>query len=174
MHSKDIKILFYFIFDSILQSFKVLRGISKNLRNASTNNHHLESLSILRSFLLLIPSTIIILFFFALTFPIFLTLLFAIPGLILLLRWITILVTDNSNTGDMKVPTFYSTRQDGSDLAFVFYMSVVGVVFRGIHCAGWFFTFPSSDEAKLCQIGGSVPRFLLVLPFYHLRSFPSY
>ena len=139
-----------------MQSFKVLRGISKNLRNASTNNHHLESLSILRSFLLLIPSTIIILFFFALTFPIFLTLLFAIPGLILLLRWITILVTDNSNTGDMKVPTFYSLRQTGEEMAYVFFMSVVGVVFGAIHCAGWYFNFPSSYEAMLWRVCSAV------------------
>ena len=115
-----------------------------------------QPLSILSKVLLLILSTIIIPFLFALTFPILLTLLFAIPGLILFLRWFTMLVTDNFNTGDMKVPTFYSVRDDGGKKAYVFTMSVVGVVFGGIHCAGWFFNFPSSDEAMLWRVSSAV------------------
>ena len=61
-------------------------------------------------------------------------------------------MTDNFKRGDMKVPTFYSTSQGTSGDEFVFFMSVVGVVFGGIHCAGWFFTFPSSDEATLWRV----------------------
>ena len=30
-------------------------------------------------------------------------------------------------------------------------MPVVGGVFGGMHCIGWFFDFPSSAEAMLCQ-----------------------
>ena len=102
--------------------------------------------------MILIPSMIIILFLFALTFSIVLTLIFVIPGLFLAFRWVSIAWADDFNTGDMKVPTFYSTRQDGSEHAFIFFMSVVGVVFGGIHCAGWSFNFPSSDEAMLWRV----------------------
>ena len=35
-------------------------------------------------------------------------------------------------------------------------MSVVGVVFGGIHCVGWFFDFPSSDEAMLWRVSSVV------------------
>ena len=57
----------------------------------------------------------------------------------------------------MKVPTFYSTNQDRSEaFKFIFCMSVVGVVFGGIHCAGWFFSFPSSDEAMLWWVCSAV------------------
>ena len=31
-------------------------------------------------------------------------------------------------------------------------MAVVGVVFGGIHCAGWFFNFPSNVEAMLWRV----------------------
>ena len=52
----------------------------------------------------------------------------------------------------MKVPTFYSISHDRSKDEFVFFMSAFGVVFGGIHCAGWFFNFPSSDEAMLWRV----------------------
>ena len=35
-------------------------------------------------------------------------------------------------------------------------MPVVGVVFGGIHCVGWFFNFPSSDEAMLWRVSSAV------------------
>ena len=89
---------------------------------------------------------------FALTFSILLTLIFVIPGLFLLVRWFSIVSPEDLNTGDMKVPTFYSTSQGISGDTFIFFMSFVGVVFGGIHCAGWFFTFPSSDEAMMWRV----------------------
>ena len=89
-------------------------------------------------------------FLVALTFSILLTLVFVI------VRWVSILITEDFNTGDMKVPTFYSTRQDTSEDGFILFMSVVGVVFGGIHCAGWFFIFPSSDEAMLWRVSSTV------------------
>ena len=58
--------------------------------------------------------------------------------------------------GDMKVPTFYSIENDGGALGFVFLFPVVGVIFGGIHCAGWFFDFPSSDEAMLWRVSSAV------------------
>ena len=91
-------------------------------------------------------------FLFALTFSILLTLVFVIPGLFLAFRWASITFTNEFNTGDMKIPTFYSAWQDRREDAFIYFMSVVGVVFGGIHCAGWFFNFPSSDEAMLWRV----------------------
>ena len=71
--------------------------------------------------------------------------------------------------GDMKVPTFYSTSVDINGVAFIFVMSVVGSVFGGIHCAGWFFNFPSSDEATLWRVSSGILTtiaFLLPVLFY--------
>ena len=50
-------------------------------------------------------------------------------------------------------------------------MSVVGIVFGGIHCAGWFFNFPSSDEAVLWRVSSTVVTgiaFLLPLLYYFI------
>ena len=109
-------------------------------------------------------------FLFTVIFSIFLTFVFVIPSLFLIFRWISIGETNDFNTGDMKVPTFYSTKRDGSDVPYIFFMSVVGVIFGGIHCAGWFFNFPSSDEAMLWRVSSAlltgIPFILLPLLFY--------
>ena len=55
--------------------------------------------------------------------------------------------------GDMKIPTFYAKSEYG---AFFFCIPVVGAVFGGIHCVGWFFNFPSSAEATLWQVSSVV------------------
>ena len=103
-------------------------------------------------------------FFFALTFPILLILVFAIPGFFLYARWTSILEAEKLlNTGDMKVPTFYSTSDDIKNFTYVFVMSVVGVVFGGIHCVGWFFNFPSSDEAMLWQVCSAILTGITIL-----------
>ena len=95
-------------------------------------------------------------FLFILTFLILLIFAFVIPCFFLFGRWVSILVTDDFNIGDMKVPTFYSSKQDGNGVTYIFFMSFVGVVFGGIHCAGWFFHFPSSDEAMLWRVSSAV------------------
>ena len=65
--------------------------------------------------------------------------------------------TDDShvNIGDMKLPTFYSSVR-GDIKVYIFFMPVVGVVFGGIHCVGWFFNFPSSDEAMIWRVSSAV------------------
>ena len=113
---------------------------------------------------------------FALTFSILLILAFIIPALFIIFRWISILATDYFKIGNMKVPTFYSTSKDGEEVAYIFFMSVVGVVFGGIHCAGWFFNFPSSEEAMLWRVTSAVITgiaFLLPLLFYLIVEAPS-
>ena len=116
-----------------------------------------QSLPILSKVLILIRWTITIPFLFALTFSILLTSLFVIPGLFLSVRWVSIVGMDKINTGDMKVPTFYSPSKDKDvAVAYIFFMPIVGVVFGGIHCAGWFFNFPSSDEAMLWRVSSAV------------------
>ena len=60
---------------------------------------------------------------------------------------------------DMKVPTFYAAESELENLdgvARVICMSMVGVIFGGIHCIGWFFNFPSSDEAMLWRVSSAV------------------
>jgi hypothetical protein len=103
--------------------------------------------------------TIIIPLIFALVFPVILILVFVIAGYFLIYRWLSILASDDEdfNTGDMKVPTFYSSHSVDEDLtAYFIMMSVVGIVFGGIHCIGWFFNFPSSDEAMLWRVSSAV------------------
>jgi len=105
---------------------------------------------------MLIRWTIMIPFISALTFPILLTLVFIIPGVFLFARWLSILTSEDFNKGDMGVPTFYSIENVGNGTAVTFLcMPVVGVVFGGIHCVGWFFNFPSSDEAMLWRVSSA-------------------
>ena len=114
-------------------------------------------------------------FLLGLTFSILLTLVFAITGLFLISRWGEIYVADSLEIGEMKVPTFYSTKNDGGAIGFVFLFPVVGVIFGGIHCAGWFFYFPSSDEAMLWRVSSAVltgsPVLILILTFLLLCIF---
>ena len=108
-------------------------------------------------------------FLFVLAFPIVLVLLFVIAALFLFLRWCSILASNDFNTGDMKVPTFYSSRSGKLGVEYIFFLSFFGVVFGGIHCAGWFFNFPSSDEAMLWRVSSAVltgVAFLLPLILY--------
>ena len=117
-----------------------------------------QSLPVLSKVLILIRWTILVPFLLALTFSILLTLLFVIPTLFLIFRLKSLIVTDSDdfNTGDMKIPTFYSPSNDDDGGAFLFFIPVVGVVFGGIHCAGWYFNFPSSDEAILWRVSSAV------------------
>ena len=117
-----------------------------------------QTLPILSKVLILIRWSIMIPFILALTFSILLAFVFIIPALILCGRWISIVITDDSNfnTGDMKVPTFYSTENEGDEVAYIICMPAVGVVFGGIHCIGWFFDFPSSVEAMLWRVSSAV------------------
>ena len=112
---------------------------------------------------------------------------FAIPGIILCLRWLAMFANNGSDigVGDMKIPTFYATDPEsekfGDVLARVFCMSVVGGVFGGIHCIGWFFNFPSSAEAMLWRVSSAVltgiaflfPIFITFMGFYFVLSIAS-
>ena len=105
-------------------------------------------------------------FILAISFSIFLTLIFAIPGIILGVRWHAMLLTRDSDmgVGDMKMPTFYGFGSDfGDGVAMYYCIPVVGGVFGGIHCAGWFFNFPSSAEAMLWRVSSAVLTGITVL-----------
>ena len=120
-----------------------------------------QSFSILGKVPILITSVImipIVITLLALALPILLLSTFIVLFLFLLLRWTSILITFDFNTGDMKVPTFYSSFKPNEEekVGMFFVMSVTGAVFGGIHCAGWFFTFPSSDEATLWRVCSAV------------------
>ena len=118
-----------------------------------------QSLSIPIKVLTLIRWTITIPILFAVTIIIFLILVFVILTLFLFTRWCSMVEIYGFNTGDMKVPTFHSTDPDSHEEVVkhsIIFMSVIGVVFGGIHCAGWFFNFPSSDEAILWRVSSAV------------------
>ena len=99
-------------------------------------------------------------FVLTLTFPILFILVFVIPGTFLCFRWLSMFTNDRSDidVGDMKIPTFYATEPEklGEGVARIVCMSVVGVVFGGIHCVGWFFNFPSNAEAILWRVSSAV------------------
>ena len=74
---------------------------------------------------------------------------------------LTGLVTSRQNIiypGDMRVPTFYSSlskRADERAGVALLLMSIIGVVFGGIHCAGWL--FPSgTNQAMLWRVSSGV------------------
>ena len=125
-----------------------------------------QSLPILSEVLISILGTIMIPFILALSFSILLTLAFAIPGIIMCIRWIAMLTSNDSDigNGDMKVPIFFAsesawkseTTGDHDGIPLFFCIPVVGVVFGGIHCVGWFFNFPSSVEAMLWRVSSAV------------------
>ena len=59
--------------------------------------------------------------------------------------------------GAMKIPTFYTAESDSENFGTrLICMSVVGGVFGGIHCVGWFFDFPSSAEAMMWRVSSVV------------------
>ena len=125
-------------------------------------------------------------FILAISFSILLTLIFAIPGVFLGIRWFFMFLTDGSDigAGEMKVPTFYasgSTQIDNSGnsdgVSILLCISVVGGVFGGIHCAGWFFNFPSTAEAMLWRVSSAVLTgiaFLFPIFIFFIRSLNSH
>jgi hypothetical protein len=116
-----------------------------------------QSRPVLGKVLILIRWTIIIPVLLVVTLPILLTLAFIVLPLFPIYRWVSMLITDEFNAGDMKVPTFYSPElNEREELAIFFLLSFTGVVFGGIHCAGWFFIFPSNDEAILWRVCSAV------------------
>ena len=95
----------------------------------------------------------------ALTLSILLALVFAIPGIFMSIRWLEMIGMDGSRrAGDMTISTFYAESEDnaGEAVALVICTPVVGGVFGGIHCVGWFFNFPSSAEAMLWRVSSAV------------------
>ena len=64
---------------------------------------------------------------------------------------------------DMKTPTFYATYSKEDREALILFMSVVGVIFGGIHCVGWFFNFPSSAEAMVWRVSSAVLTGIAIL-----------
>ena len=95
-------------------------------------------------------------FTLALTFSILLALVFAIPGIFMCIRWLAMMGAPGSRAGGIKISTFYAELETARDGAFLVCIPVVGVVFGGIHCVGWFFNFPSSAEAMLWRVSSAV------------------
>ena len=114
-----------------------------------------------------ITSKVVLLIFWVIISPIILVVLTAV-----LLMWLATYLTlrltglvtsrqNNINPGDMRVPTTYSsiskTADDRAGVALLL-MSITGVIFGGIHCAGWLFVFfPSSaNQAILWRLSSGV------------------
>jgi len=143
----------------------VSRRTSKNRQRIITK---FQSLSILSK----VCWAIVTPFLFALIFLTLSLCVLIISGTFLFLRWISIVGMNKLRTGDMKVPTFYSTKHGRNNVtvgpAHILLMFVIGVVFGGIHCVGWFYVFPSSDEAMLWRFSSTVLLGIgLLFPLLH-------
>ena len=93
-----------------------------------------------------------------LALSILLALVFAILGIFMCIRWLGMIGAPDSRAGYIKIPTFYAESENdaGEIVAFFICIPVVGAVFGGIHCVGWFFDFPSSAEAILWRVSSAV------------------
>ena len=93
----------------------------------------------------------------ALTLSILLALVFAVPGIFMCIRWLAMIGMKSRRAGDMKIPTFYAESTTAEEIVAIdVYFPVIGAVFGGIHCIGWFFNFPSSAEAMLWRVSSAV------------------
>ena len=92
----------------------------------------------------------------ALTLSILLALVFAILGIFMCIRWLAMIGLPDSRAGNIKIPTFYAESETARGVAILICMPVVGSLFGGIHCVGWFFNFPSSAEAMLWRVSSAV------------------
>ena len=112
----------------------------------------------------------------ALTLSILLALVFAIPGIFMCIRWLAMIDVESLRADDMKIPTFYADPEAGEGV-FLVCLPVVGAVFGGIHCVGWFFNFPSSAEAMLWRVSSAVltvVAFLSPIIVYYLYIVQEY
>lgn len=105
-----------------------------------------------------ITNRVVVLIFWVLVSPIIFFVLVVVP-LMWLVTYLTTRLTglitcrqNVINTGDMRVPTFYSSiskRADERAGVALILMSITGVVFGGIlHCVGWLFLSPFSTSAN--------------------------
>ena len=53
---------------------------------------------------------------------------------------------------DTHVPTFYVPKHRYSKRCHILLLNTLGVVFGGIHCFGWNFSFPTYAEQKLWRV----------------------
>ena len=53
---------------------------------------------------------------------------------------------------DMHVPTFYVPKHRYSRWYHILLLVILGVVFGGIHCSGWNFSFPTHTEQSLWRL----------------------
>ena len=95
-------------------------------------------------------------FILALTLSTLLALVFAIPSVFMCIRWLAMTGVPDSRAGNIKIPTFYAESETARGVAILICMPVVGSLFGGIHCVGWFFNFPSSAEAMLWRVSSAV------------------
>ena len=77
---------------------------------------------------------------------------------------------DTVEEGVMRVPTFYAHDVDGLG-PYRYVICINAVAFGAIHCAGWFFVFPSHPEELIWRISSvviaGVPFILLLYVLFY-------
>ena len=73
-----------------------------------------------------------------------------------------IVTTNTVQLGSKHVPMFYSPRTMSDRYSRMIVFAIFGVIFGGIHCIGWNFSFPTRFEGSLWRFNSLV---LTVVPF---------
>lgn len=73
-----------------------------------------------------------------------------------------IITTSEIHPGATHVPSFYATKTKSDRWSRMVVFAIFGVVFGGIHCIGWYFTYPSQFEQTLWQTTSAT---ITVIPF---------
>jgi len=73
-----------------------------------------------------------------------------------------IVTTNTVRPGSIHVPTFYAPRTMSDRYSRMIVFAIFGVIFGGIHCIGWNFSFPTRLERSFWRINSLV---LTVVPF---------
>jgi len=63
-----------------------------------------------------------------------------------------IITTNSINPGATQVPSFYACKTDSDRYSRMIVFAFFGVIFGGLHCIGWHFTFPTSSERMLWRV----------------------
>jgi len=63
-----------------------------------------------------------------------------------------IITTNTINPGATQVPSFYACKTDSDRYSRMIVFAFFGVIFGGLHCIGWNFSYPTSYERTLWRV----------------------
>lgn len=76
-----------------------------------------------------------------------------------------VMASNSIPPGVTHVPAFYSPRTDSEVMIFRIVFPIFGIVFGGLHCLSWTFTFPTEIEQKIWKFGSTMVTIIPLLYF---------